>query len=114
MIVLEHVCKFPMDPTRMYDAVHDGQVDVIVAYSSDGRIPEYQLEILKDPAIAFPQYYALLLVSRRGAENPRLAGTLQQLVGTISQESMQEANRQVDVRKRPARTAAAELLEQIR
>ena len=59
----------PMDPTRMYDAVVDGQVDVIVAYSSDGRIPEYQLEILQDPDSAFPQYYALLLVSRRGARN---------------------------------------------
>ena len=57
----------PMDPTRMYDAVVDGQVDVIVAYSSDGRIPEYQLEILQDPAGAFPQYDALLLVSQRGA-----------------------------------------------
>jgi hypothetical protein len=29
----------PMDPTRMYDAVVDGQVEAIVAYSSDGRIP---------------------------------------------------------------------------
>jgi osmoprotectant transport system permease protein len=100
----------PMDPTRMYDAVVDGQVDAIVAYSSDGRIPEYQLDILQDPAGAFPQYDALLLVSQRGAQHPRLAACLQQLVGTISQEAMQEANRQVDVRKRPASTAAAELL----
>jgi osmoprotectant transport system permease protein len=103
----------PMDPTRMYDALVDGQVDVIVAYSSDGRIPEYQLEILTDPAGAFPKYDALLLVSQRGAQNPRLTDVLQQLVGTISQQDMQEANRQVDVRKRPAGTAARELLEQV-
>jgi osmoprotectant transport system permease protein len=103
----------PMDPTRMYDAVVDGQLDAIVAYSSDGRIPEYQLEILADPAGAFPKYDALLLVSQRCAQKPRLAACLQQLVGAISQQDMQEANRQVDVRKRPAPTAAAELLEQV-
>jgi osmoprotectant transport system permease protein len=97
----------------MYDAVVDGQLDAIVAYSSDGRIAEYQLEILADPAGAFPKYDALLLLSQRGAQNPRLAACLQRLVGTISQQDMQEANRQVDVRKRPARTAAAELLEQV-
>jgi len=103
----------PMDPTRMYDAVVDGQVDAIVAYSSDGRIPEYQLEILGDAAGVFPKYDALLLVSQRGAQNPRLTACLQQLVGAVSQQAMQEANRQVDVRKRPAPTAAAELLERV-
>ena len=103
----------PMDPTRMYDAVNDGQVDVIVAYSSDGRIPEYKLEILQDPAHAFPQYYALLLASRRGAQNARLKESLEQLVGKISQADMQEANRQVDVRKELPRTAAAELLRKV-
>lgn len=103
----------PMDPTRMYDAVVDGQVDVIVAYSSDGRIPEYHLEILQDPENAFPSYFALLLVSRRAAQDARLCESLQQLVGRISQADMQEANRQVDVRKRLSRTAAAELLGKV-
>ena len=103
----------PMDPTRMYAAVNDGQVDVIVAYSSDGRIPEYKLEILQDPAHAFPQYYALLLASQRGAQNAQLKESLEQLVGKISQADMQEANRQVDVRKELPRTAAAELLRKV-
>jgi osmoprotectant transport system permease protein len=104
----------PMDPTRMYDAVVDGQVDVIVAYSSDGRIPEYRLEILQDPQRAFPPYYALVLLSRRGARNPRLVESLQQLIGKVAQEDMQEANRQVDVAKQPARAAAAALLAKVR
>ncbi len=69
--------------------------------------------ILQDSQDAFPQYYALLLVSHRAAENPRLAGGLQQLVGTISQQDVQEANRQVDARKRLARTAAEELLQKV-
>ena len=40
-----------------------GQVDLIIAYTSDGRIPVYQLEILKDPKQAFPPYDAILLLS---------------------------------------------------
>ena len=43
-----------MDPTRMYDAVDKGEVDLIVAYSSDGRIPRYELEILTDTREACP------------------------------------------------------------
>src|SRR5262249_33093349 len=38
-----------MDPTLMYRAIDNGQVDAIVAYTSDGRIPANKLEILKDP-----------------------------------------------------------------
>jgi osmoprotectant transport system permease protein len=105
---------FPMDPTRMYDAVVDGQVDVIVAYSSDGRIPEYRLEILPDPENALPRYFALLLISQRGSQNPRLVASLQQLIGKVSQEDIQEANRQVDVNKQPAPAAAAALLGKVR
>ena len=46
-----------MDPTRMYDAVDQGEVDVIVAYSSDGRIPRYELEILTDTRAALRDFF---------------------------------------------------------
>src|SRR5262249_45904692 len=36
------------DPTLMYQAVRDREVDVIVAYTSDGRIKAYGLELLED------------------------------------------------------------------
>jgi osmoprotectant transport system permease protein len=43
-----------MDPTLLYPAVKEGKVDVICAYTSDGRIDSYGLELLKDPLDAFP------------------------------------------------------------
>ena len=100
-----------MDPTRMYDAVDKGEVDLIVAYSSDGRIPRYELEILTDSLEALPRYDAILLVSQRGAAKPGLVASLEQLVGKITLEDMQNANRDVDLEKRPVREVAAELLE---
>jgi osmoprotectant transport system permease protein len=100
-----------MDPTRMYDAVDRGEVDAIVAYSSDGRIPRYELEILTDTRAALPRYDAILLVSQRGADKPGLLDHLHQLVGKITLEDMQNANRQVDLEKRPVRDVAAELLD---
>jgi len=102
-----------MDPTLMYGAVLDGQVDVIAAYTSDGRIPAYQLEILRDTQGAFPPYDALLLLSARAARRPELLEALKPLVGSIGLEAMQEANYRVDVEKWPARRAAEQLLRSI-
>ena len=95
----------------MYDAVDKGEVDLIVAYSSDGRIPRYELEILADTRAALPRYDAILLVSQRGADKPGLVASLKQLVGKITQQDMQNANRDVDLDKRPVREVAAELLD---
>lgn len=99
-----------MDPTLMYGAVRDGQVDVIVAYTSDGRIPAYELEILSDPEAAFPPYDAVLLVSADAAARPGFIEALRPLVGSFRLEAMQAANYRVDVEKWLARRAAEELL----
>jgi ABC-type proline/glycine betaine transport system permease subunit/glycine betaine/choline ABC-type transport system substrate-binding protein len=103
-----------MDPTLMYGAVKDGQVDAIVGYTSDGRIPALGLEILDDPRRAFPPYDAILLLSRRAANKPELRQALEPLIGSIRLPSMRQANYRVDVEKWPARRAAGELLEGLR
>lgn len=46
----------------MYRAAANGDVDVISAFSSDGRIAQYGLKILTDPRHALPPYDAVLLV----------------------------------------------------
>ena len=40
------------DPTFMYQAVVDKEVDVITSYSSDGRIAAFDLLVLDDPLSA--------------------------------------------------------------
>ena len=99
-----------MSSDRMYDALRDGEVDVISAYSSDGRIDAYDLVILGDPRQAFPPYDAVLLLSRSAAGNPRLRGALQPLSGAIDSHRMTAANKRVDVDCWPVSEAARELL----
>jgi osmoprotectant transport system permease protein len=108
--------KKEADPTLLYGAVRDGGVDVIVAYTSDGRIEKYGLVLLHDDLGVLPSYDAIVLVSARAAAKPGFLEALKPLVrdgGAISDPAMQEANRQVDVEGRSPRQVAIHLLEVI-
>jgi osmoprotectant transport system permease protein len=83
-------------PTFMYRAVADGSVDVITAFSSDGRIAALDLVTLADPRRALPSYDALLLVSPRRAGDARFTNALGPLIGAIPVTRMRQANLMVD------------------
>ena len=102
-------------PTFMYNALISGEVDVISAYTSDGRIAAENLVVLEDPREALPSYDAIVLVSPRMADNPALAEALQPLLGAIDVATMRQANYAVDrnADKWPPERAAQWLLEQI-
>lgn len=102
-----------MDPTLMYQAVKEGAVDVICAYTSDGRIDAYGLVLLGDPQGAFPPYDAVLLVSRQAADKPGFVEALRPLLGAIEVGAMREANYRVDVDHWPPREAARGLRARI-
>lgn len=101
-----------MDPTLMYSALSGDarSVDVICAYTSDGRIAAHDLLILGDPMHAFPPYDAVLLVSPKAGDKSGFVAALRGLLGTIDVETMREANRQVDVEGRRPRQAGADLV----
>jgi osmoprotectant transport system permease protein len=103
-----------MDQTLMYRAVSEGQVDAIIAYTSDGRVKAFDLEPLTDPEHVFPPYDAILLMSPAAARRPGFQEALKPLLGAIKQETMQEANRCVDVEKQSPKQVAAWLLTKIR
>ena len=84
------------NPTFMYRALDDGEVDVISAFSSDGRISAQHLVVLDDPKHAIPAYDAVLLLSPQRADNKSLEQTLEPLIGAVSIEAMREANYMVD------------------
>jgi osmoprotectant transport system permease protein len=101
----------PMDSSLMYDGLRMGEVDVIVAYSTDGRIAEYDLTVLDEPKDALPPYDAVILVSPEAADDPRLVSALAELVGGIDNDAMRRANQRVDLDDNTPRNAAAELLK---
>ena len=81
-----------MQSTFMYKAVADGAVDVIVGYTSDGQIAQYDLVILGDPKQSLPPYDAILLVSPQRSRDQRFRHALEPLIGRISTRQMQQAN----------------------
>ncbi|HVV94686.1 MAG TPA: glycine betaine ABC transporter substrate-binding protein [Hyphomicrobiales bacterium] len=84
------------NPTFMYRALDSGAVDVISAFSSDGRIAADRLAVLGDPKGALPSYDAVVLLSPRRARDQALRTALAPLLGAIPVELMRQANLMVD------------------
>jgi len=99
----------PGDPGLMYTAIENGDVDIITAYTTDGRLPGLDLVILEDDRGFFPPYYAAPVVRQDVlVENPELADVLNQLSGQVSEAEMAGMNYQVDVEgKEPIDVARA-------
>ncbi len=87
------------DPTFMYEACAKGEVDVIPAFTTDGRIEAYDLKVLGDPENAIPPYDAIVLLSASAAGQPGVKDALQPLLGAISDKTMRRANYRVDREK---------------
>ena len=97
-----------------YQAIEEGAVDVIDAYSTDGAIARYDLAVLADDRDFFPPYDAAPLASRALLlERPEAALALLRLAGRIDVATMRRANERVEVEGWPVAEAAAELLAEI-
>lgn len=83
-------------PTFMYRAVESGRVDVITAFSSDGRIAASNLATLSDPRGAIPNYDAVVMVAPDRVDDDRFVAALRPLLDAIPVEAMREANYMVD------------------
>ncbi len=93
---LEGCREVGMESTFLYAAVAEGQVDVAVGFSTDGRIDAFNLEVLADPLAAFPPYDAVILLSSHAAAIPAVSEALRPLIGGVPVEVMRMANRTVD------------------
>ena len=101
-------------PTIMYRALQAKEVDVISAFSSDGRIVENDLIVLNDSKNAIPNYDAVILISAKRADDVAFIKAIAPIIGRISLERMREANFMVDraMDKRSPKEAAR-LLESL-
>jgi osmoprotectant transport system substrate-binding protein len=103
-----------MDFGIMYQAVASGQVDVISAFATDGRIAALNLVTLEDDKRFFPPYYAAPVIRQETlGKDPKIADVLNRLGGRIEDETMRKLNAQVDQEKKePADVARAFLKQQ--
>jgi osmoprotectant transport system permease protein len=103
-----------MESTFMYEAVARGEVDVITAYTTDGRIDAYDLFLLDEPAGALPPYDAFILLSPDAATDRALHEALAPLANAISSDAMRAANGKVDLERLPVSEAADFLNQNLR
>ncbi|NNN07517.1 MAG: ABC transporter permease subunit [Elusimicrobia bacterium] len=96
-----------MEAALMYEALSHGAVDVISAYSTDGRLQAYGVRLLEDDRHFFPPYEAAPVVREAALRKfPGLEETLNLLAGRLDEATMRRLNNEVDGRKHsPARVA---------
>ena len=86
-----------MDQGLTYTALVEGDLDVNVSYSTDGRIAKYNLVNLEDDKHFFPPYYCTPILKQEFAEaNPEVVTALEALGNAWSTNDMQKYNLQVD------------------
>lgn len=105
--------RLTMDPVLMYSAIAQGDVDVISAYSTDGRIAAYHLVVLEDTRQALPPYDAVLLLSPRVADRGELIAALRPMIDGIDNRAMRAANKMVDLDGAPVDSAAQYLQKRL-
>ncbi|MEE2636755.1 MAG: ABC transporter permease/substrate-binding protein [Acidobacteriota bacterium] len=104
-----------MDAALMYQAVAEGAVDLISAYTTDGRITAYDLRVLDDDRGAIPPYDAVVLVNTAFTlDRPDVAAALRRLDGVITVEAMRRMNLAVDEQGEDPDRVAADFVDQLR
>lgn len=96
-----------MEPALRYQAIENGDVDVIDGYSTDSEIKQYDLVTLEDDMNLFPPYQGAALMRNDFAEDhPTVVKAMNRLAGKITEDQMIDMNYQVNVEgKQPAAVA---------
>ncbi|MGP1678070.1 MAG: glycine betaine ABC transporter substrate-binding protein [Giesbergeria sp.] len=101
-----------MDSSLMYQALEQENVDVISAFSTDGRIAALDLVVLDDDQGAIPPYDAIILANARlERESPQVIDALKKLVNNIDGDTMRRMNLAVDGPGESPSTVAKRFLE---
>ncbi|MBV6373245.1 osmoprotectant ABC transporter substrate-binding protein [Enterococcus casseliflavus] len=104
---------FPMQVGLLYDALYNNSYDVILGYSTDGRISAYDLVLLEDDLQFFPPYTCSLVIDDKILnEYPELEETLHRLDNKITTKTMQKLNYESDGKKLEPQIIAKQFLEE--
>lgn len=94
--------KFAETPQAMelgllYKALSGRQVDLVAGNSTDGVIPVLNLVILEDDKTYFPPYEAVPIFNQKTLKKyPQLRNAIDELLGSISAQEMQQLNYKID------------------
>lgn len=101
-----------MEIALKYEALTNGEVDVINAFTTDAQLAANELVLLTDDSVFFETFDAGTVVSKEALEKyPDLKGVLEKLNGLITEEEMQRMNYEVEVDGKEDKEVARQFLE---
>lgn len=101
-----------LDVNLKFQALENHTVDVINAFSTDSRIRQMNLRVLKDDRLFFPAYQAGIVIRSETQQNfPELTGLLEQLDGLIDDKTMLQLNYEVEIEKKSPDAVALDFLK---
>jgi osmoprotectant transport system substrate-binding protein len=104
---------FPMEINLVYKAVANKQMDIVLAYSSDARIKQYNLVTLEDDRHFFPPYDASTVALEETLKKyPAMDKALKKLSGKIDIDTIRTLNAKVDIDMQEPEQVAKEFLQQ--
>ena len=94
-----------------YTALESGQVDIVVAFGTDGQIAYDELVLIEDPDHFWPAYQVAPVVRRATlARVPRIATVLDAIAPRLTNAVMRDLNARVDREKQDPADAASAFL----
>lgn len=101
-----------MEPKIRYQALENGDINLLDAYSTDAELKKYDLVILEDDKQLFPAYQgAPLLTEETVKKYPEVKEALNKLAGHITDEEMQKMNYDVQYNNKSAKVVAHDYLK---
>jgi osmoprotectant transport system substrate-binding protein len=101
----------PLDAGLRYQALKNGQADVVEAFGTDGEISALKLVVLEDDKKLFPPYQVAPVVRQEVLDkNPGIRNALNTLSPKLTNETMQRLNYEVSGKQREPAEVAKEFL----
>ena len=104
-----------MDINLRYNAIMQGKVNAIDAFTTDAKIVAQNLKVLQDDLHYFPSYEAGIIIRMETLEkHPELAPLLTKLNGKINTATMMQMNYEVEVENKDPKEVAQSFIATIK
>lgn len=102
-----------LDIGLKYQAINQGQIDVMVIFTTDGQLSASDVVVLEDDQHFYPSYLCGNVIrSEVLEEHPELDGVFEKVTGIISDRDMAAMNYEVETEGKEPRDVAQEFLEE--
>jgi len=97
-----------------YQSIATGKIDIMDAYTTDGKLMKFHLQVLEDDLDFFPKYLGVFFYRVESKNKfPKTYARLKRLEGTLNQQKMIELNAMAELQNKSWSEIADDFLKQI-